>query len=354
MKQYKHIPTGKTATECSAGYNFSNTIGLLPKEIVESGKDWAEIKPEYTILSFMQRSGITDLWTMFPNGWCRTINGKDVTAPFKDVESILITDHYYIFSVRRESDGEVFTVGDHYNLGIIKLIKFKNNAVRFYNGDGSSSGLKVTVKSKLKEWEITAIRNKGEENQNEWYKTPEGLWTVDESEAVSWETIPNFCEIYSVKRLSDNIEFAIGDNFTDKCENNLIKKCICKIKSIEFIKSDNTIQLSVDDEYACDLLDAVKVEKLFTTEDGVDIYDGGIYWINDGYYKSISRIATKIGPKLTLADKAHSTKEAAEEYILMNKPCLSYKEVENIFETNNESYWEQRRKLRELVKNKIK
>lgn len=63
---------------------------------------------------------------------------------------------------------------------------------------------------KTKQWEITAIRNKGAQNQTEWYKDEQG-WSVEEPDAVHWKEIPGFCEIFSVKRLSDGIEFKIGD-----------------------------------------------------------------------------------------------------------------------------------------------
>lgn len=77
-----------------------------------------EIKPDYEILSFKQDSGMTDLWTYFNNqGWARNNNGKMETKPYKTLHDIL-NNHFYgnikynINSVKRLSDGEVFTIGD--------------------------------------------------------------------------------------------------------------------------------------------------------------------------------------------------------------------------------------------------
>ena len=35
-----------------------------------------EVKPDFQILSFKQDSGITDLWTEFPQGWARNVKGE--------------------------------------------------------------------------------------------------------------------------------------------------------------------------------------------------------------------------------------------------------------------------------------
>lgn len=142
--------------------------------------------------------------------------------------------------------------------------------------------------------------------------------------------------IYSVKRLSDGEIFTIGDQIGHVAVNNL--NVIIK-----------TINITVD---ICQLnnLNLINCKKLkqslFTTEDGVDIYE------NDRYYSiaikdhdlhpkikklfninkpTLWKIAGPyINPKATepTSDVLYfSTKEAAEEYILMNKPCLSINDL---------------------------
>jgi len=69
---------------------------------------------------------------------------------------------------------------------------------------------------------------------------------------------------------------------------------------------------------------------LFTTEDGVEIFEGNEYWyimdcVNNGKWEIQKKTAHGTGH-----NSKHirfSTKETAEEYILMNKPCLSLKDV---------------------------
>lgn len=51
--------------------------------------------------------------------------------------------------------------------------------------------------------------------------------------------------------------------------------------------------------------------------------------------------------------KTFSTNEAAEEYILMNKPCLSYKDVEEITTDSSKMRIDLLRRLKKLVKSKM-
>jgi hypothetical protein len=85
-------------------------------ESIYHGGKWAKIieKPiekDYEILSFSQHSGTLDLWTKNKFGYSR--NGKDTTpAP---AEYFINNDFYSIHSIKRLSDGEIFTVGDKIN-----------------------------------------------------------------------------------------------------------------------------------------------------------------------------------------------------------------------------------------------
>jgi hypothetical protein len=95
-----------------------------------------------------------------------------------------------------------------------------------------------------------------------------------------------------------------------------------------------------------------KVKKLFTSKDGVEIYDGDTYYAvyNDFEYLKQEAI---LNFNLDNAVLRFSTKEAAEEYILMNKPCLTIEEIAPIFGTYRLDKNELDRlteKLKELVK----
>lgn len=68
---------------------------------------------------------------------------------------------------------------------------------------------------------------------------------------------------------------------------------------------------------------------LFTTEDGVDIFEGDKYFRIVSNFEIQQENAIKLGEHIYKSQNIirFSTKEAAEEYILMNKPCLSINDV---------------------------
>lgn len=85
---------------------------ILSKYFTTYPEFWQEvIEPDFEILSFKQDSGIKDLWTKFLDGWSRNVNGYPATSPYT-LEDMLKNDLYKIHSVKRLSDGEIFTIGD--------------------------------------------------------------------------------------------------------------------------------------------------------------------------------------------------------------------------------------------------
>ena len=121
-----------------------------------------------------------------------------------------------------------------------------------------------------------------------------------------------FWDIYSVKRISDNKIFTIGDSYEDL----IIEKMFMSV--------------------AGDILTTYKPKQLlFTTEDGVDIFEGDtVYYIETEEEPELCFKVNKYKikyPGRFISDKSlhsFSTKEKAEEYILLNKPCLSYGDVQ--------------------------
>jgi hypothetical protein len=87
----------------------------------------------------------------------------------------------------------------------------------------------------------------------------------------------------------------------------------------------------------------IEKQPLFKTEDGVDIFEKDNYYVV--YFEEGNRLPLPRGAKLFGIDgpyiaeplkegefwsknaKMFSTKEKAEEYVLLNKPCLSVKDV---------------------------
>lgn len=73
---------------------------------------------------------------------------------------------------------------------------------------------------------------------------------------------------------------------------------------------------------------------MFTTEDGVDIMKGDkVYFTCEKYSYNVVNIfdpehdCALYSCALNRTYKTFSTKEAAEEYIILNKPCLSINDI---------------------------
>ena len=227
----------------------------------------------------------------------------------------------------------------------------------------------------------------------------------------------NFYDIHSVKRLSDGKVFNIGENATTALNN------YGPITAFEINCNRMYIRTNGSSKgtFSCNIKDLKVFKKLFTTEDGVDIFEGDLYhavtkknnkmlinlnaekeapnfppiwsmkdFICFSYRKKAQEyidnheilFSTADGVDIFEGDKYHSvilynlqykgwfkaqkinkskytdakscivfsTKKEAKQYILMNKPCLSLKDVGNII--SFESYYLKEIKL--LVKKKLK
>lgn len=105
---------------------------------------------------------------------------------------------------------------------------------------------------------------------------------------------------------------------------------------------------------------------LFTTEDGVDIFEGESYYelITPDFHNKPciwNILPTKTRGNINYDQEGNrrngriwfSTKEKAEDYILMNKPCLSMKEVLNCREAWFKSTMATKDELVKLVRSKL-
>lgn len=189
--------------------------------------------------------------------------------------------------------------------------------------------------------------------------------------------------IHSVRRLLDNEIFTLGD----KCHmgGNGYRCPILKIEltyneekgHLENFRNKYTIKVTLGTGYnnsdpwgPFELNSSLthSEQPLFKTEDGVDIFEGDKYWviiINLNHltnpWIAKSHICDWNNPKIPpLGTIQFSTKEVAEEYILMNKPCLSINNIAEVYVTANKKdsnrdsgYTSYCEKLRELVKQKL-
>lgn len=162
--------------------------------------------------------------------------------------------------------------------------------------------------------------------------------------------------IHSIKRLSDDKIFTIGDKVFGEYVNYTINKIKivnnkCMITALYNTNNPNGSRL----HYNLNNLKKCK-QPLFTTEDGIDVYEGENVWFLPGLSGNpYEKFATCKNESLL----TFSTKEKAEEYVLMNKPCLSlndiFKNVEEMREglkTFEDSQLAER--FKKLVKQKLK
>lgn len=194
-----------------------------------------------------------------------------------------------------------------------------------------------------KDYEILSFVNNGSANGKKGFVVPlqkDGLYYAkgypkapnDPDESLEGRLEKSFLDIHSVKRLSDGEIFTVGDNI--ECENSK-----GKITMLEIYGNDIYLH-GIDNEMPfgytlCDPLDCLEIPQkvkrpLFTTEDGVDIFEGDeFYWLDKGLNINNSGYSTDKGfPHITLY---FSTKEKAEEYIKLNSIRYSLKDIKEAF-----------------------
>lgn len=163
------------------------------------------------------------------------------------------------------------------------------------------------------------------------------------------ESHKNIVKIHSIKRLSDGEVFTIGD----KCIQGKIAQIqldIVKGLWIDFENPSHGGYINIS------IIQKAKIPILIT-EDGAEIFEGDKYYfvpINKKSGWSEWKIVTDTAVK----DKDHSdsnnwkdfsTKQAAEDYIMYNKPCLSINEINITINSSLHGL----SKLKELVKSKL-
>jgi len=218
-----------------------------------------------------------------------------------------------------------------------------------------------------KGWEIVAIKGK---ESNCVYRNIKGVWLNGNNNGFVHDCSKGMegsgCEIFQVLRKSDNVVFSVGD----KIGWGIHKSYETTLLGFEIQDGRLKFNDSERPEHCkwADFLNAVDLHKklppkeevkplLFTTEDGVEIYDNELYDVIDRKYN----ISTCRGNKLMTYNKVERNtfwhKEKAEEYILMNKPCLSLRDVLDTsiyggrkdLPTDNLHY----QRLVELINNKV-
>ena len=171
--------------------------------------------------------------------------------------------------------------------------------------------------------------------------------------------------IHSVRRLSDNVCFTVGDTVLHK--NNVTKRW-AKIEYFHIMPNGIWVKT---DEYDVPLsfihskVDEAPRKPLFLTEDKVSIFEGDTFFLV-GY--DLQFITYDFNKEVTAkgdtsyhfgmgGEKTFSTLESANEYILMNSKILTLTEVEaeyNEWLANDDSRQAFFDTLKQLAKSKLK
>lgn len=121
------------------------------------------------------------------------------------------------------------------------------------------------------------------------------------------------------------------------------------------IKS-GTFVLDIGCEPSKEFWEEIVVKPLMITSDGVNLYEGDTFFFIDihwGVYKSLTNTYTACST--WTHHPIFSTQKAAENYVKMNKPCLSLNDVLNSFPQNMDKSLREdiKHDLIKLVKTKI-
>lgn len=300
---------------------------------VEAFKKAKEPKKEYVILSFTSAYGVATF-----------LRNPDATFGVNGVQEQILLDSgvHKIHCVKRLSDGEVFTVGDKVNYGTIGNIlkNWGRIEIEFTNGSGAT----LEVVEKEKEYEIISFCN----NTFVIHKNPNGTFGgFDAEEQVLLSS--SIHKINSVKRLSDGEIFTVGDKVFTQID--LI---------INFKLGSNGIfaEVGVSPHLPPAMMIKLKelrkyVEYVFKTEDGKEIFNDDFYYVVERDYSIGDGTGGDDYHRTSHVLTTFSTREAAEEYILMNKPLLSLKDINNIGKLTDFRIELNRKELKALVKYRV-
>lgn len=154
------------------------------------------------------------------------------------------------------------------------------------------------------------------------------------------------CYIHSIRRSSDGLVLKIGTSFKAMCDKafGIEGKILCITLSDShrlFVQLETHVHIVYE---VCDLSDIQLLpdnKVLFTTEDGVPVHEGiKVCLVSTTNWAKVDTIVPPDGKPFTGVTgsefKYFSTREAADEYIVMNKPCLSLKDLRDNWHSSEE------------------
>jgi hypothetical protein len=281
----------------------------VPEKEIKDTKYWEQaIEDDYEILSIL--GGVTQSFYILDKETGLYVNKAEYA---KFTISELLRQDCTIHSVKRLSDSEIFTVGDK---------------VQLIPGDWKDQNTilsKIEIKDNVVVFEITQEKYKSKYSQGiqDWRKTKKPLFTTEDG----------------VNIFEDDKCWVVSKN------NYLLVEYRINNLDIFYRPRDNWYFSTKEaaEKYIR------KNKPLFRTEDSVDIYEGdSFYFVTKSFL--IERITAT---KLKQSDKTFSTREAAEEYILENKPCLSINDVMSVDYNPVETLTSSSEKLKKIVRSRL-
>lgn len=213
----------------------------------------------------------------------------------------------------------------------------------------------VREQTKPKEWEILQFTNK--HNNVEWWTKQQftgdfRLEATDHYQSINQLLANENLQINSVKRLSDGEVFTVGDEVTVIDDGG--KEFKSTIHHFTYTSGVDIIDVYFTQQTTAYNIVYLKIEKakqpLFKTNDGVDVFEGDEVWVITCDYSGINKYKAE---DLSRLSSCFSTRKKAEEYILMNKPCLSVNDVMSFTLSESVHIKRLQEELTNLAKSKI-
>jgi hypothetical protein len=198
------------------------------------------------------------------------------------------------------------------------------------------------------EYEITAVR----------YKPTGAVYTQNQHvpDVAYCLSRPDIYEIYTIKRTRDGEEFSIGDSFCVPEYSDKVFQ-IGKFSPNRY-HEDVWMAVAKDSEvhqWTPGYLRKVEVKKpLFTTEDGVEIFEGDTFYEVSTERWEVMAESEPHKPPYDQYYKYFSTEKAARNYVVCNKPCLSFNDVWMQFKDDHILMSASKGQLQNLVEQKLK
>lgn len=329
----------KEASHFYALEDYPKDGGAIKKDFYEIGDyEYGVVKSEYEILTVV---GTAPFFTKVHKVCDKKVPPYTYKPCWDSTLYELLEDGIVtINSVKRLSDGKVFTVKDKVVHSTGKEILINTIDLGVLGTNIISFNKTLALMSLVQHARTFELLSFYTENKPEVIINMEGRGTVTVSGFISVFTSEEILKnknftIHSIRRLSDGEVFTEGDVITNK---NPLNLCRTIIKSLQFGGGGIIINGSKDISFS----GITKCEDhLFITTDGVKLFEGDTYYYTTPSYTvssetlpSKSKVTAESWENLLRYSQSNnpkfSTEDAAKEHVHLNEPKLSIQDILNI------------------------